>query len=622
MSLFKKLDTFLLEKFPLLWHTKLLYACLVSALISLLYYFWGYAFTGEYTINRFSSDDYFYKSNALLCLIIINTIFVIAWTLSFFRKSAVKNLYPLQRFYFTRLFCSFLIIFWSLTWPATSFNHGVHAKIRKLAPLEELEAHIETINFADAFLFENDYSYGVYNRVHHPNVEQINYDYNESQWNNMYTILCTDSILRRDPANAKGVPILTNSKGRPVEIGITTYDPGRHPENNDTVEGKLVQFIVTRTVKTPAPCAEDDVSHYVVGAKKLEQLCPNGLYDLRNFSRQEISPNYFNYPVYQNILHEYASGRNNYRIYYDEYEEDRKSSAKANRSFNAFLSKSSGEDLIQLLGKYEQLLTRHGIAHAFDQQAIVAYVLKRQHRMTFKPLVAKSYIDSQLANENLMRYGNLEKYEQVRRESEEYMQPLYFVETGQLDHLFSNSYDAHNPATNWVFIIVSMYFALGCAFVFFLFAIGNPVNLIIAASAGGILVILNVLFFLLFLQYRGSDFNVYQNMELRVHSQLLIFSAILYSLLYLFYSMRNGSKRVLLITFNLCFMLTPLLPFFAMLFLESLLRTTYSDACTGLTFRHTLFRYWAEDPMVIWFSAFGAILLFTHFIKRVLAKPE
>ncbi|TSJ41984.1 hypothetical protein [Fluviicola chungangensis] len=614
MHFLKKLDIFLLEKFPLLWHTKLPYAACFSIIISALFYVWGYIFTTEFLINRFPESSYFERSNALLCFLIINAIFIIVWALAFYRKSAVKNLYPLQRFYFTRLLCSFLFIFWSLTWSFTTFNWGVKSKIRNLAPLTELEEHIRTINFADAFLFNNSFTYDTYIQTFHPDVSKIRFDYNDSVWKDVPTILCRDTV-QFNSTESKYV-----KKMHPLEIKETTYHPSEHPWNNDTVENKLVQFLLTQSRVTKIDCYGTNETLYLIGAKKLNQLCPNGLNDLRNFCKEKISPSYFEYEKYDNIFLEYAARRFHFRGWY--YRDDN-FSIKINKDFNDFLSQSSQADVLQLLNKYERLLNRHQIGYSLNTSEILDYVWKRKHNMNFSPIVGQSSNNPKQVELDRARFGNLENYEAYKSQTDDvYEQPWYFVETGQLEQLYSNSLRAHDPAINWMAFIVSIFFALGCALVFFLFAIGNPINLIIVASAGGVFVILNILFFVVFLEYHGSDYGTYKNTEFRLFSQLMVFSAILYALFYIFYQGKNVSKRLLLITFNLCFALSVLFPAFLFLFLESVLKTEYLDSCSDSHTIHSLFYYWVQDPIVIWVSAFSAILLFTHFIKPVLAKPE
>lgn len=620
MNLIKKLDIFLLEKFPLLWHTKLLYATFFSLAISALFYLWGYIFTNEFYINRFTERSYFERSNALLCFLIVNAIFIILWALNFYRKSAVKNLYPLQRFYFTRLFCSFLFIFWSLSWSFTSFNWGVDAKIRKLAPLTELKEHIQTINVADAFLFNNSFSYETYIQTYHPDVTKTSFDYNDSTWQNVPTIFYTDTVRLKSTESihrskhAKEMPI--------VEINTFDYDPMLNPHNNDTVEGQLVQFLLTKSVVTETRCSGNDETLYLIGAKKLEDLCPNELYDIRNFCGQEIDPSYFEYDHFDNIFQEYADRRFRFKSYYNDYDENHHS-VEANKNFTNFLASAKKEDVIRVVEKYEQLLARHKIGCSINPGEIVNYVWKRQRKMDFSEIVGQTANNSRQAKADLARFGNLENYEAFRNKAyDTYHQPLYFVETAQVNHLYMNSLAAHDPAINWIPFISGIYFALGFAFLFFLFAIGNPINIIIAASVGGVFVILNVLFFLVFMESMDGFYEDRYDPAFRVFSQALIFSGILYSLLYIFYAKKNVSKRLLLITFNLCFAVTILVPLFSYQFLESILKRKYMDGCFNRHTEHSVFYYWGQDPIVIWLTVFGAILIFTHLIKPVLAKPE
>lgn len=601
MKLFQKIDTYLLEKLPLLWHNKVLYTLVYSTLLSILYFAWGYFYTSPLNIKHLSITDFLYRSDAFLCLIILNACFLILWSLSFFRKNAVKNFYPLQRFYFTRLFCSFVLIFWSITWPVNTFNWGVNNKVREIAPVITLEKHLETINFANAFLFENDYSFENYIHTHYPDIRILAFDNNTQKWEEGNYELDTE----------------TQKEWKTTSLN---YIPAQHPENNDTIGNRLLQFIEVKDVSNNNKCNPTNRTLFVK-AHALKDICPNELFDLRNYSNIEIDSNYFDYPEYSSIFQQYADkNRYRYKYYYADPSTDKNLPTYRifNKKIASFIESANVSDVMKLLNTYQKLLIQLRINHSLNTEEIANYVMKRTQEMTFKPIVASSFNDENLALSDIKHYKTLEAYQEMRSQKTTYTQPLYFVEKSQLREVYSNSQKAHDPLWNWDYLIVSSYFALSLAFIVFLFAINQALNVVIAAAISGVLAILNTLFFVVFLQ----SYKYYESIDFRLFSQLLIFSAILFSLLYFFYKSKKINKRIILILFNLCFGLICFIPLFLMQFLESILKYKVEDECLNSHTVHSVFYYWSSDPILNLVFVFGSIIAFTICIKPILSKPE
>jgi|GEM_PF-4240670 len=594
MNRIKKFDLYLLERFPLLWHTKICYMLVYSILISTIFYAWGYLYTDQNLINNHSINRYFELSFAYLFALTFGIIGITFWALSYFRKNAVKNFYPLQRFYFAKTLITFILIFWSLTWPITTFDWGVKYKVKTLAPLEKLEQNIQMINLSNVFLPSSvsDYNFITHFNSHYSEVEIFEKSSTDSSWINSYDY--SDLYLKS---------------------GITqeSYYPNNHPEFNDTLGARIFQFLSTRTIHIINPCYRKNY-RLIKKSYQYDQLSSYKLYDLRNYCKEIIEPTYFDYPAYTLSESYQFSSQRSYHYYFDNEESYQE---KFNEQLNPYLEKSTKEDIRKLLDDYEVFLKNYQIDYNLQLDSILNYVLKHSESMNFPELVSTGSWSNGYDLEKESLSQSMENFQIHRTQDPDNSPTIFYVEKSQLQSLFENVKTANYPYVNWNQLIISLAIGIALAFLFLLFTFSDLITLLISAPIGGLLIILNVIV--------GASLNSYANFQdsdLRISTQMVLFAFLMYSLLFTFYRSKRIHARILNITFYLCYVMTIFIGPILMFFLESLLATESYDKCNRSHTLHTTFHYWLEDPLIVISLVLISILGFTRLIKPIVSKPE
>lgn len=602
MKKIKQLDRFLLERFPLIWHSKLVYVLLLSIITSLFYYVWGYTYTQNFELNNYNLNSFIERSNAILFLSILWLIGIVVWSLSFFRKSAIRHFYPLQRLYLIRLFGLFIVIFWSFSWPVFSFNWGVNQKVRELAPKEELKDMISTINLSRVLLGMESPSYRSYLQLTHPEVQILGYDKNSESWSSSIEIIDSSILNSGDSKN----PFLAD------------YLPENYAQYNDTVNRQIIQLVTFERVFEDNDCNPYSYE-YVTGWKTYDELIPYNPFDLRLCKNQLLRSNKLDKQPASIFDSYYSTFYNHHYRYYDysEYYPSRDFNQAVVKVFDSKDAYAKGK---QVLDRYQQFLSKHEVRHSLKTDSVWNYVLSHADRFMVKNPVSEAVEDPDVISSIQNHYSGITEYEQfrMRQDLQNYHPPMYFVYSGEITQLYDNASDVFAHSYYWPIIIGSLFSAVILAFAFLLFSIGNIFHILIAIPTGGALIILNILFFI----FVVHDHSVYgRDLDFRVFSQMLVFAFILYSLLFVFYRSKKIGKPILNIAMYLCFAAAPLVPFAVGIFFDLLLTETVVR-CGEVHRIHTALFYIICDPLCILLIGTGFVVLFTGFIKPIISKPE
>lgn len=603
MNRIKKWDLFLLERFPLLWHTKICYMLLYSITLSAIFYGWGFFYTNQFHINNRSIGSYFSDSYASLFLVIFFLIGSTFWALAYFRKNAVKNFYPLQRFYFTRLFLSFILIFWSLTWPWFTFNWGVQQKVRTLVSIDELKQEIKTINTANAFLPENssDYEAEYYLKAKIPNLEWMTYNWRDSSWN-------TDGFsLRQGTIDS-----------------LSDYIPAENPDASNQVDGMIFQLLKYKKINTGSRC---NPAYYEVVTQKLryKDLTNHRVFDLRNYGEEVINPDYFNFPEYT-LFQSYREQIHPHHSYYYESGLDLEYEVnfhylnlKVNRDVNELLDQKSPVEIAQVVKRYQRLLKKYAIDHYLEADTILNYLAGNPDAIKKQAIAAKEIWDLREIREARAPFPSFAAYQQNRDTTKNLSEypPAYFVDQSQVKELYENVYEASFPYMNWSNLLISVFIAILLSLVFVLFSFGDLLTLLLAIPFGGILIVLNVLC-AVFL----TSFGIHENFDTKISIQIPLFMLLMYGLLFWFYHSKKVHKRILNMTFYLCFVMTVLFPFALMFLIDNLFQKELVSDCGREYTRHTVFFYWMSDPLLGILLPTITILLFMKWIKPIHSKAD
>ena len=166
MSYYKKINKYLLEHFPLLWNTNLVWMVPIGVTLNIFFYLFGYLITNTSVLTRLPVDDYFFKSGVSYIFYITAIIIVVVWLLRFYKHNPFKYFYPVKKTYFYSLFIQVFVILFLLSLGNYSFTLGAYAKTKKLLDVAELEKDRRILNLAYPFLVKDLDNYKIDKRCY------------------------------------------------------------------------------------------------------------------------------------------------------------------------------------------------------------------------------------------------------------------------------------------------------------------------------------------------------------------------------------------------------------------------------------------------------------------------
>ncbi|WP_299109643.1 hypothetical protein [uncultured Tenacibaculum sp.] len=157
MNFIKKINKYLLEHYPLVWNTRLVWMLGIGIFTHLLFFLLGHA-----TIQNIADlkEEYqlanYYSSTSILYYNILLSIFILLiWVLFYLRNNAFKNHYALKRGMLFTQFCYIFLIFFINITQYYSFKQGLITKVKQLHNWEEIDADIKSFNKTALFLTRN-----------------------------------------------------------------------------------------------------------------------------------------------------------------------------------------------------------------------------------------------------------------------------------------------------------------------------------------------------------------------------------------------------------------------------------------------------------------------------------
>ncbi len=156
-----KIDSQLLERFPLLWVTRAPWVWLATLILHLIFFALGWnVFKNPLLLQDYNADDIYVKNGILLLSIICSVLMVVVWLIVLFRHNAFKNYYPTSRWQLFSSFLIFFIVFLLSSTFYTSYQFGYKAYIQTKYTDALYNKKLDQANLASAFLSfsEEDYT--------------------------------------------------------------------------------------------------------------------------------------------------------------------------------------------------------------------------------------------------------------------------------------------------------------------------------------------------------------------------------------------------------------------------------------------------------------------------------
>lgn len=153
MSIFSKINQKILERFPSVWNTKLVWILLITFCIHLVFFIIGLishldpvSLQSYYVVN-----DYF-ESGLILANVVISILIIVGWLVYMFKNNSFKNFYPTSSFSLFGQFVQYLIIIFVSTTFYYSYMFGFQTYINAKYDDTKMIKQIELINKVYPFL--------------------------------------------------------------------------------------------------------------------------------------------------------------------------------------------------------------------------------------------------------------------------------------------------------------------------------------------------------------------------------------------------------------------------------------------------------------------------------------
>jgi len=576
MKLLRKIDNYLLENHPLLWMSKIHYVIPVSILVNILFWLWGNFTVNAITLRNRIDEDVFLDSYAIYGYLLATLMFIILWATSYFKKNASRHLYPLKKFYFTKLLLLLFIIFYLIGAPFLSFFAGVNSKVQSLANYEELKKELKMVNLAKAFLpghYLDPYKYHNYYEAKNPGYKILQ----ENSWNgyNYY-----------DGA----------------------YNPYENDQNNDTTyDGYIVQCLKVGEKR------KNCYDQYEVfnGFRKVPQQALSNENNVNYHVNEFISENRFNAE---------PTGWFDYYWYYDEQLE---SSLKYNEAIRSI--SGSKRKIQETLEEFDAFLTKHEIKHAFSAPVIAEYLAK--HNGVFE----YGFVDESMNADEFYYYDNPTLYEEDLKQLEAKYKlssasttlkdlesggmhyDRFLIDNHSLESLFDNSKRTYYWQSFYFSSLMIAFVALGLAFLFLMFSFADFITLVIAIPSIGVLIIINSLICGIIYSIVRSDNYLF--------IEPVVFAIGIVVTYFILLKKKNVSRRVVHAFGYISGFISTLL-LVGIVATIGVLTQTRVNECGYWSYEYSELMRWVEDPGFVFTLALTGIVFYTFTIKKLLAKPD
>lgn len=153
MNFINKINNYLIQRYPTIWNTRIVWMLAINLLVHILFYFIGFVSHGSPLSLQNSRviDDYF-SSGVIMVHIIVSMLMLVGWLVYMFKNNGFKNFYPTSNLkLFGQFVCYLVIVFASISF-YFSYMFGLRSYINKAYPNDELVKNVDIINKAYPFL--------------------------------------------------------------------------------------------------------------------------------------------------------------------------------------------------------------------------------------------------------------------------------------------------------------------------------------------------------------------------------------------------------------------------------------------------------------------------------------
>lgn len=167
MQKLNKFNQFLLEKYPTIWNTKIVWMLLAALAAHIIFFVIGYlSHIDPISLQKYSVKNDYFQDGVIFIHLIISILLLVGWLLMMFKNNAFKNFYPSSKGKLFGQFVQYFIIIFSCTTFYFSYMTGFRMFINNKYSDKEMAKNIDVINRAIPFLSQNIEDYTLENRLY------------------------------------------------------------------------------------------------------------------------------------------------------------------------------------------------------------------------------------------------------------------------------------------------------------------------------------------------------------------------------------------------------------------------------------------------------------------------
>lgn len=343
MQKINKFNQYLLEKYPTIWNTKLVWMLMAGFVVHILFFIIGYISHINPKSLQTSNviDDYFNKGIVFIHLI-ISILMIVGWLLMMFKNNAFKSFYPSSKGKLFSQFLQYFVIIFVCTTFYFSYMIGFKMYINNKYPDAEMKENIEIINRGNAFLSQNLELYTLDNRL---------------SPKPFYDLYCETDIKKVDRTKKYFV-----FYDRVYQYN-SVYSKTSYKKNKDK------EFIVPEPEKTE----NKEVIYSETNDNKSETFYfKKDVVDVSQYIKYEG----FSFYNFSELFYEYKSEHYDYSTinYYDKNHIDydnlllKKKKAEVNRKTAELLDKNNAVEVEKLLSQFLKISNQFAIENNLDEK--------------------------------------------------------------------------------------------------------------------------------------------------------------------------------------------------------------------------------------------------------------
>ena len=156
----KRIDKYLIENYPLIWNTKIVWMVLILLGAHAIFYIAGFfSYNEPKDLNTYSLFYKYFRNGAIWIGILFSILSFILWLNKYFKQNAFKSFYPKTNCsLYMEFVWIFIICFMNISF-YISYTEGLRQRISNSITMAELEREVDIVNKGEVFTLRNSYLY-------------------------------------------------------------------------------------------------------------------------------------------------------------------------------------------------------------------------------------------------------------------------------------------------------------------------------------------------------------------------------------------------------------------------------------------------------------------------------